>query len=1119
MARGMNGGGMVPDYGSDAPVVPVEKGNIDITSKGYARYLKSAYGSMMIVPSQKMYALIPKVDPIGSPMEEDIAYKLYKKTGGHLGQFSSEEEATIYAKWLRGRAKEVATYLTDDVSISSSGNPMLMDVEGIDAEAKMARNAIRMKIAKTRGLSAKGLGQSIRRAAEPFDPNAIDGDNDGIVQDGTQWARPSLPGAPVIASMRSLGSGQSFVPENTQRAAKAMADVYKANEPRVTERMREIEKLAEGKAKLVDLDSRLKGVDSLASKIERLKGAWDNDVTAAASQMNDGLRYTFVANKDSDYTDFVKAVASMLRSEGQRVTSWNYWNATDPYQGINMMVQDRAGFNYEIQFHTKASHSVKKKLEPLYQKFRDETNPSKRKEIYDRMRAQTPAAPKPAGVSTIGEHIERGRTASSFTPAITSDIVANRLSTSSLRSASRGTSATDIPEGDKKEELAIGKTTLTGDMYGKGPLSTLSLFAEDSEVPLTPREQQAVADRLVRAWLESALAYIYGPQYYKRVTWEERKKDGKSVTKILEPLNPYYAKRPFGQVKEVSPLANIGPQPEKSLVGLAANNKVTSKDDIEEVKLLAQMVLLERLREFVGAVPNIGGKGTGLDPETGKPGEYDIKGGNWSFLSWVPTLSGTPAADDTEKAETLAKEWGELTKQINPGLKFIGGSSHVWAKTKTGKSEPNDLQNGIERIVGIVSGTYGRDKRKGAGEYERDIEYEMDPATGSRKLDPATGQPIAKNRPKESVSLNQAAGRDRDDEVGDLIDGGVDETEVLATDVGQTVGEVAADVLGAVENRTAYDYGNVPDPNDKAAYDDLLETVAALGDPELGEQLKELHESAPKFARVIIDRILFGEFFKPDESRVPQDKTEDEKDQIRERLFREAIAMRHGLSTTAAVGLFGKGPLSAGRGVKESGVLDIDEDTGKLKLTQLIGDIRNAYPQIVSSLESRGESVNQENIAKAIARQFGVPASLARALVGDIAPEKTGLTRVRDRQAVSTDSVTSLVRNLIQEGKGRQEILNALFFLLKPERDALAKDNANTNKQVAEVLTTLLGRPVKAGSLNSVLSELGLNIEANGKSAFAYSPRADVRFVVRYSAKSLHGFIDADDEVATPPGL
>lgn len=45
--------------------------------------------------------------------------------------------------------------------------------------------------------STKALGGSIGGLDEPFDPNAFDGDMDGLVQDSTPWERPGVPG-PII---------------------------------------------------------------------------------------------------------------------------------------------------------------------------------------------------------------------------------------------------------------------------------------------------------------------------------------------------------------------------------------------------------------------------------------------------------------------------------------------------------------------------------------------------------------------------------------------------------------------------------------------------------------------------------------------------------------------------------------------------------------------------------------------------------------------------------------------------------------------------------------------------------------------------------------------------------
>lgn len=55
--------------------------------------------------------------------------------------------------------------------------------------------------------STKALGGSIGRLNEPFDSDALDGDEDGMVQDGTPWERPGTPGVPDISS-RTAGKNR-----------------------------------------------------------------------------------------------------------------------------------------------------------------------------------------------------------------------------------------------------------------------------------------------------------------------------------------------------------------------------------------------------------------------------------------------------------------------------------------------------------------------------------------------------------------------------------------------------------------------------------------------------------------------------------------------------------------------------------------------------------------------------------------------------------------------------------------------------------------------------------------------------------------------------------------------
>lgn len=52
------------------------------------------------------------------------------------------------------------------------------------------------KFGKNLLLQQKALAANIRGLADRFDPNAVDGDNDGRVQDGTRFERPATPSAP-----------------------------------------------------------------------------------------------------------------------------------------------------------------------------------------------------------------------------------------------------------------------------------------------------------------------------------------------------------------------------------------------------------------------------------------------------------------------------------------------------------------------------------------------------------------------------------------------------------------------------------------------------------------------------------------------------------------------------------------------------------------------------------------------------------------------------------------------------------------------------------------------------------------------------------------------------------
>lgn len=60
-----------------------------------------------------------------------------------------------------------------------------------EEQRKLKKRKIRRKVSIHEELYGKSLGRSIR-SAQPYDPNAVDGDNDGLIQDSTPFERPAV---------------------------------------------------------------------------------------------------------------------------------------------------------------------------------------------------------------------------------------------------------------------------------------------------------------------------------------------------------------------------------------------------------------------------------------------------------------------------------------------------------------------------------------------------------------------------------------------------------------------------------------------------------------------------------------------------------------------------------------------------------------------------------------------------------------------------------------------------------------------------------------------------------------------------------------------------------------
>jgi hypothetical protein len=126
----------------------------------------------------------------------------------------------------------------------------------------------------------------------------------------------------------------------------------------------------------------------------------------AAGTINDSLRYTMEIPTEG-HTDRVKGIVKDMEKQGLTPVpngDKNYWEHPDKmYKGLNFVMQDKEGFKYELQFHTKESYDTKSKIHGKYQEFRSPgTSAARKAELKAQMQAAWELVPVPKGIETIG---------------------------------------------------------------------------------------------------------------------------------------------------------------------------------------------------------------------------------------------------------------------------------------------------------------------------------------------------------------------------------------------------------------------------------------------------------------------------------------------------------------------------------------------------------------------------------------------------------------------------------------------------------------------------------------------------------------------------------------------
>jgi hypothetical protein len=156
-------------------------------------------------------------------------------------------------------------------------------------------------------------------------------------------------------------------------------------------------------ARLDGFDYRLKAEKSLGRKIENeyKTEEFGGDVDKCAAAMSDVVRYTMMTTNER-YTSTVESALSDLRAKGYTTRVKNYWEEGQPYRGLNVALTSPEGLKIELQFHTPQSMYVKNKTHALYEKYREEKDDNKRRQMFDAMVRITDKLIPPWGAATAG---------------------------------------------------------------------------------------------------------------------------------------------------------------------------------------------------------------------------------------------------------------------------------------------------------------------------------------------------------------------------------------------------------------------------------------------------------------------------------------------------------------------------------------------------------------------------------------------------------------------------------------------------------------------------------------------------------------------------------------------
>ena len=125
----------------------------------------------------------------------------------------------------------------------------------------------------------------------------------------------------------------------------------------------------------------LKEPDRFKEKLaELIRDEPDKSIEQHADEIHDGIRYTFVSDREG-YVQTVNQATAILKDNGFELgVRKNTWT-NDEYKGVNTRWRDHeSGCRFEVQVHTHESWQVKQATHSAYARIHDTRTPADERE-------------------------------------------------------------------------------------------------------------------------------------------------------------------------------------------------------------------------------------------------------------------------------------------------------------------------------------------------------------------------------------------------------------------------------------------------------------------------------------------------------------------------------------------------------------------------------------------------------------------------------------------------------------------------------------------------------------------------------------------------------------------